>query len=180
MKTLLFILCCLPLLSGCNGLFNAYNKRDVIRSDLASDNAHSVQLGALSVTSQRRMILANMRSGDFCAEPPPEAVDNITSSINAALRSSLESDVSARSLDTTMKEKSSQNINQLYRRVHTLQLFRDAAFHYCVDAVNSSNHRQNKDYVSYASKLDNVLSKLIPVLEHEITLYYKKHTIDDH
>ncbi|MCB1690986.1 MAG: hypothetical protein KDI33_20995 [Halioglobus sp.] len=159
----------LILVSGCASTIEAFYNRQVVEDQLITDNpAHAHEIGTLAVTAQRRLIIANLNTGNFCSEPPPEAVDSVTSAIAAALTADISSkkDVSAE-----IASNFARHVNQLYKRSHTVQLFRDASFYLCVDAVNSSNG-SNGYYIPYQQSVTNMVSQLLPVLQLEISAYY--------
>lgn len=156
-------------LTGCAESINAFYNRDVIEDTLINEDNAEMALGTLSVTAQRRIIVANMISGNFCAEPPPEAADTITTAIATALQANIDAD---KTVNAELAANFSKHVNQLYRRTHTVQLFRDAAFYYCVDAVNSSNGAKGS-YQAYSTHLNTTVNALVKSLDKEVALYYK-------
>lgn len=82
MKTFL-IACLVVLLPGCASTMNAFFSRAVVEDNV--DGA----VGVLSTTAARRMVVVSLTGenrGKFCAEPPPDVSDNITASLDAALK----------------------------------------------------------------------------------------------
>ena len=169
MKTFLFI--SIFLLSGCASLLDSFYNRDVVQDYLRAETIEPEhEVGTLAVTAQRRLIIANLETGKFCSEPPPEAADSVTSAIAAALSANISDE---KSLNAELASNFARHVNQLYKRTHTVQLFRDAAYHMCVDSVNSTD---GKPSTSYKKEIEELVKNLLPVLEHEITLYYKTET----
>ncbi|WP_045406602.1 hypothetical protein [Vibrio jasicida] len=153
-------------LMGCSSTLDSFYNRDVIEDSMKGNDT---QISALSVTSSRRVIIANMDSGHFCAEPPPETTDNVKAIVEAAL----EAKVQSAKIDTTtdvsteLKDDFTKTVKQLFQRSQTIQLYRDVAFYYCVDAINNST---KTEYNPYSDKLDIHLPKFIELMKKELTL----------
>jgi hypothetical protein len=152
------------LLAGCASLIDPFYNRQVIEDDLQSESA---TFGTLAVTAERRIVVANLDNGTFCSEPPPEAAGSITNAIASTLSANVaeEGDV-----DAELASNFARHVNQLYTRAHTVQMFRDASFHLCVDAVNVGDGQGS--YVSYQQSVMNLVKELKPVLEKEVDSYY--------
>src|SRR5687767_13870021 len=79
-------------LSACGTRFlSSRAKNPVVEDYLSASMFDKAKYGTLSTTAGRRIVLVHMESGKFCAEPPPDAAENVSSSIAAALSASLPS-----------------------------------------------------------------------------------------
>ena len=178
----------LTLVAGCASTLDSFFDRPVVQDyllqrDGTGEDNHRIQIGTLAVTAQRRLIVGNLTTGAFCTEPPPEAADSVVKAITAALKTK---STQGKTANAEMASNLARHVNQLYRRSHTVQLFRDAAFYLCVDSVNEANYanRENSDQEesterslsrqndSYATSVQKIVQMLIPVLQEEIDLYY--------
>lgn len=85
--------------------------------------------------ANRRVAILNIISGQICVEPPPEAANTISEAFTALF----EADVKDKgNLASSLSQSVTQNISQLYRRSQTVQLYRDAVFSLCQNALNGS------------------------------------------
>lgn len=154
-------------LSGCGLSMFAGQKTPVIEDKVGNWPHH--QVGTLAVTTDRRVVLVRLQedspggAGRFCAEPPPDAGQNITNALAAML------DVSAEKIDATIKAQLAttfaSNFQALVKRSQGLQLYRDAMYNLC---QNYLNHGVDKTQVQKLS--DDILDKTIKLIEHELTL----------
>jgi len=172
-------------LAGCAGTMEAFYGRPVTEDQLITDDTGEQELGTLSVTAQRRVIVGNLKTGQFCSEPPPEAADEVTTALAAALSANIAAD---KTVNAELASNFARHVNQLYKRSHTVQILRDASFHLCVDAVNSGASYSTKradgavaksqgEYQSYKSSVVDLVKSLIPSLDKEVELYYKTETV---
>ena len=166
MKNILFLIGIILFLSGCSNAIESFHNRPVVEDKLKGTDGQLI--GTLAVTSQRRLIIANLKTGGFCSEPPPETVDSITTAIAAALKANIDD---KKNVNVELASNFARNVNQLYKRTHTVQLFRDAAFYLCVDSVNSANGKADS-YVPYKDSIVDMVKVLKPTLDKEISLYY--------
>lgn len=168
------------LLAGCANTMHAFFDRPVTEDQLITDGNEAQELGTLSVTAQRRLIVGNLKTGHFCSEPPPEAADEVTSAVAAALSTNLSID---KSVNAEFASNFAKHVNQLYKRAHTVQMFRDASFHLCVDAVNSAavSFTQEQEtittrkinYQPYKAEVVDLVKSLLPSLDKEVAAYYQ-------
>jgi len=155
------------LMTGCASTIESFYNRQVVEDQLISDDDNQ-EIGTLAVTAQRRLIIVNLKTGNFCSEPPPETADSITTALAAALKANIAAD---KNVSAELASNFARHVNQLYKRAHTIQLFRDAAFYLCVNSVNSKNG-ENGDYESYKENIHDMVKLLKPSLDEEIKLYY--------
>ena len=166
-KALTQMIMILMMLTGCSSTIDSFYNRHVVEDKLEQDTIQNNEIGTLSVTAQRRLIIGNLKSGNFCSEPPPEVADTVTSALAAALNANISSD---KKISAELASNFARHVNQLYRRAHTVQLFRDASYHLCVNAVNTSN---GQPYESYKQDLVQMISDLKGVLKEEVKQYYE-------
>ena len=142
----LFMFLIVVFLTACAGrpvVMRGYDK------DLVSE------IGVYSTDSTRRVIMANLDDGTFCAEPPPETQLETNSSFRLLLEAAIDSDS-----DTARVEafrSLSVVANQLYKRSHSVQLYRDASYYLCQAYLNGAI---NADYPVAKAKLDSLKKDL--------------------
>nr|VFK78380.1 MAG: hypothetical protein BECKSD772D_GA0070982_101324 [Candidatus Kentron sp. SD] len=161
------------LLTGCA----AISELPVIENEMATNTFISVgeqEIGTLAITAQRRLIIANMKTGHFCSEPPPEAADSIATALTAALQANAERNGAP---NAEFARNFATHVSRLYKRSHTVQLFRDTSFQLCVNALNEASEtngmNQQSNYRSYRDAVMEIVKALSSVLEQEIKAYYE-------
>ena len=163
----------LLITGGCASTIDAFSNRQVVEDQLITDDTGDQEIGTLAITAQRRLVVANLKTGHFCSEPPPESADTVISALSAALSANMKSN---ENVNAEFASNFARHVNQLYKRAHTVQLFRDAAFHLCVDAVNDSSfvgeRPKNATYESYKEAIEGMVENLAPSLDKEVALYY--------
>lgn len=156
--------------TGCASTIESFYNRQVVQDQLSAETANGgKEIGTLAVTAQRRLIVANLNTGNFCSEPPPEAADSISTAIAAALKANISED---KDVNAELASNFARHVNNLYKRAHTVQLFRDATYHLCVNAVNSANGT-NGSYDSYKSEVSYMVKQILPILNNEVKAYYE-------
>lgn len=150
-------------LSGCGLSMFASQKSPVVEDNVGK------QVGTLAITTDRRVVLVRLQgdseggAGRFCAEPPPDAGQNITNALAAML------DVSAEKIDATIKAQLAttfaSNFQAFVKRSQGLQLYRDAMYNLC---QNYLNHGIEAADVQKLSK--EILENSVKLIEHELTL----------
>jgi len=169
MKKIIFAFVLMFLVTGCASTLESFYNRPVVEDKLVYGKTGEQEIGTLSVTAQRRLVVANLKTGNFCSEPPPEAADSITTAIAAALKVNISAD---KNVSAELASNFARHVNQLYKRTHTVQLFRDASYHLCVNAVNSSNG-DNGSYEPYKTEVINMVTAILPSLDMEVKAYYE-------
>lgn len=167
MKIAALLIVVMSFMTGCASTIESFYNRQVVEDQLIAKDGNQ-EIGTLAVTAQRRLIVGNLKTGSFCSEPPPEVADSITTAIAAALKANITAD---KTVSAELASNFARHVNQLYKRAHTVQIFRDASYHLCVNAVNSSNGKDNK-YDSYKSEVTTLVEKILPILEVEVKAYY--------
>lgn len=101
----------------------------------SADSSVSSHFAMAATDANRRVAILNIISGQICVEPPPEAANTISEAFTALF----EADVKDKgNLASSLSQSVTQNISQLYRRSQTVQLYRDAVFSLCQNALNGS------------------------------------------
>lgn len=169
MKKIALVLSLPIFMTGCASTIESFYNRQVVEDQLITDDTGEQEIGTLAVTAQRRLIVGNLKTGNFCSEPPPEVADSITTAIAAALKANISAD---KNVSAELASNFARHVNQLYKRAHTVQLFRDASYHLCVNSVNSANGR-NGSYESYRTDVTDMVKNMLPYLEKEVKAYYE-------
>lgn len=123
---LLFLLLALMTIQGCSGVVTM----EGYEPDRISE------IGIYAVDSSKRVIMADMDNGRFCAEPPPETQMESESSFRMLLEAAIDttSDTGKIEAYRALSEKA----KQLYRRSHSVQMYRDASYYLCQSYVNGA------------------------------------------
>lgn len=123
---LLFLLLALLTIQGCSGVVTM----EGYEADRISE------IGIYAVDSSKRVIMADMDRGRFCAEPPPETHMESESSFRMLLQAAIDtkSDTGKIEAYRALSEKA----KQLYRRSHSVQMYRDASYYLCQSYVNGA------------------------------------------
>lgn len=149
--------------SGCGLSMFAGQKSPVIEDNV------SKQVGTLAITTDRRVVLVRLQgdtnsgAGRFCAEPPPDAGQNITNALAALL------DVSAEKIDTTIKAQLAttfaSNFQAFVKRSQGLQLYRDAMYNLCQNYLNLGVDKADLKGIS-----KEILETSFKLIEQELKL----------
>lgn len=126
------------------------------------------QVGTLGVTADRRIVIVRLHNdsagaGRFCAEPPPDAGQNVASALTTLLN------VSSDKLDTNLKAELAKslasNFQAFVKRSQGLQLYRDAMYNLCQSSLN-----QALDKAEVKSISAEYFQKAVDLIKHELTL----------
>lgn len=125
-------------------------------------------LGVIATTAQRRVIVVNHK-GLFCAEPSPDATDNLISNVTASLEASFKDPTGKNASLAANAAKSLLSEAQfLIQRTQGLQLFRDGSFSLCIMHANG-NLTQEK----YLEKQQKLLEQCSALIKEELILTAK-------
>lgn len=110
---------------------------------------HSGNLGTLATLAQRRMVITKKiyknekrelgiwhgghYESKFCAEPPPDAVDDLVSTIKLTLNASNNQDIGVK---TEVANALKTVAKSLFKRSQGIQFFRDATYTLCQASLN--------------------------------------------
>lgn len=121
-------------------------------------------VGTLATTAERRIVLVNLKNGDFCAEPSPDVAEAINGSIRAATEASANtsSGVDAK-VSGEVARQLATSIGSSFLRTQGIQLFRDGSFALCQARMNN-----NIDKTDYAQKLDRLLNLSVELIKLEL------------
>lgn len=122
-----------------------------------------MRIGTLATVAQRRLAYVRFTDGKFCAEPSPDAVDNLSATLSAALSTDTKSVGAAANIAASMASYA----KQLLYRSQGLQLYRDGMFALCNAHLNglidqASFLKVQDDLLKTADKL---ITAEIPVLK---------------
>jgi hypothetical protein len=155
MKRLITLGLTVVVMGGCS-VFNP-SSVPVIEDKVGNGNigGKDRRVGTLATVAQRRLALIRFEDGKFCAEPPPDAVDNISQTLSTALSGS--------SGPTTVGAQVAASIatvaKQLFYRSQGLQLYRDGMFSLCNAYLNGAVDEPT--YLKQQDKLLDVVKMLI-------------------
>lgn len=156
-NSLVVLFSLLPLLPGCTVL-GGQSYKHVIEDKTGSTGADGIdhRVGTLALVAERRMALVKFSDGTFCSEPPPDAVDSLSSAVTAALSGQ---STHTSSLSANATASLSSYAKQLFYRSQGLQLYRDGAFALCTLSLNRKI--SNEVLVAEFDKLLTITSNLI-------------------
>lgn len=115
-----------------------------------SSNESRKTVGILATTPERRMVLVKMPEELFCAEPSPDAADNVSQAISAALEASVSGKLDSAKIGVANSVATS--VRQLFMRSQGIQLFRDGNFMLC-NAYLNGIIKDKEDYINQQNKL---------------------------
>ncbi|MEM5546405.1 hypothetical protein [Pseudoalteromonas fuliginea] len=147
-------------LAGCS-YFTPPRENPMLTNKLELDEDKQSGFAISATDANRRVAILNLKSGQVCVEPPPEAANTISEAFTALFEAKVEdkADIAA-----SLSKSISQNITQLYRRTQTVQLFRDSVFALCQNAVNGQLNidKETKARISpeLISKVNNNLKAI--------------------
>lgn len=119
------------------------------------DDGKSHKVGTIATVAQRRLAIVKYDDGKFCAEPPPDAVDNVSSAIAAAASLGAK----GTQAEAELANNFASNAVELGYRSQGLQLYRDAMFALCNEHVNGAI--SNGDLRAMHTEILTVANKLI-------------------
>lgn len=146
MQKLISLALAIVMFGGCAHLESDQFK-PVVEDKVGSKNVDSndKRVGTLATVAQRRLALIRFEDGRFCAEPPPDATDNISSSLSAAVSGGTQNITAGAQLASAFATLA----KQLFYRSQGIQLYRDGMFALCNaylnKAVDEPTFRQKHD-----------------------------------
>jgi len=156
------LLATLLLLGGCEGSLSHLIQRKQVEPS-ASD-----QPLIYTLDDRRRVAFGRVDRQQFCAEPPATATEQMTQILAAAIR--------RQPGGASDSAAEAAQIEQIYQRAHSLQLFRDAAFFLCINALNQAPGSATS-YQRYEQSVSNLIEQLRAPLQEEIRLYYQVESV---
>ena len=152
-KKLLLIV---PLLlsTGCASSLHEFHNRAVVEDNIED------AVGTLSLNAQRRTVIVALdgeNRGKFCAEPPPDVAESVTTSLEAALKATIketDTDVSG-----SLKDTLETQITVLGERTTILDVYRTGTYALCQYHLNGAMGAKELQE-SFDSLTQQVLDKM--------------------
>ena len=115
----------------------------------------------LAVTAERRVIMFNDEKKRYCAEPPPDVAQNISSALRIA------ADATGKGIDAGAQLSKAMGISvqRLMNRSQGLQLYRDGMYFLCQGFMNGVVND-----TEFATKSNSLLQTAHELIKHEITV----------
>ena len=158
-------------MEGC-ALFSYPSWVPVVEDNLGSGRfvGEDKRVGTLATVAQRRLALIKFGDGRFCAEPPPDVADSVSSAISAAFaggNGKIE-------INGQMASNFSTAAKQIFYRSQGLQLYRDGMFSLCTaylnKAITEDEFKQNhKDLLTIAADLIKIELPLLKDIKADTT-----------
>jgi len=162
MKKIIFCLLTL-ILCSCATKDTPIIEKHVLVSNLES--GQTKYLNVIATTAQRRVLIINSE-GNYCAEPSPDAADNLLSHITASLKASADSGEGPKAELLANAARSIMSDAQfLIERTQGLQLFRDGSFALCTMHANGAITSQK-----YLEKMENLTKTSASLIAQELPL----------
>jgi len=126
-----------------------------------------------SLTAERRMVVLRTTKNDsgkgsdtrYCAEPPPDVAESLTSALRIALEANLKQQSQGEAAGKVDIEKFlSTDVIQLYQRAHAVQYMRDGLAALCQAYLNGALTSED-----YKCELQKHMAKSAELLQAEIT-----------
>jgi hypothetical protein len=161
MKHVVAAVLTLALLQGC-ALFSTPPSKPIVEDKIGVEDAKSSdkRIGTLATVAQRRLMVVKFSDGRFCAEPPPDAADNVSANLSAALAGGVHSPAGPSVNASAQLAGALASIaKQIFYRSQGLQLYRDGMFSLCsayLNGVMSPSEFKDKQLV-----LLNIVKDLI-------------------
>jgi hypothetical protein len=144
-------------LTGCGlGLFAEPKTNPVIEDKVGHTGSWPV--GTLAMTAERRVVLVGINPdnketfGRFCSEPPPDAAENISSSLALAVQAAVKTPEAEGSGRLELAKQLATTVQSLFHRSQGLQLYRDGLYNLCMAWVNGVV-KDEKDFTTRADAL---------------------------
>ncbi|MDP1990181.1 MAG: hypothetical protein Q8K00_04090 [Syntrophales bacterium] len=121
-------------------------------------------VGTLATTAERRIVLVKIAKKDpkfgyFCAEPPPDAAENIANSLALAVEAIAKTPEVEASGRVELTKQLVTNVQSLFHRSQGLQLYRDGMYNLCQNYLNDLICKD--EFNKSADKLLEMSNKLI-------------------
>lgn len=117
----------------------------------------------LAVTSERRVIMFNDAKNRYCAEPPPDVAQNISSALSFGVKATagkLPADVEAE-----YTKALAVAAQRLMNRSQGLQLYRDGMYYLCQAFIN-----EGVSVDGFVKQSESLLKTSEDLIRHEITI----------
>ncbi len=133
MKIKMLVICFVVFLTGCASSIKSFYDRAVVEDSVGNT------LGTLSITAARRMALVKLEGpnrGKFCAEPPPDVSENVSTMLDSAIKAKL-AELPA-DIDASLKDTLKVEAVVLAKRTALLDVYRTGAYSLCQYNLNGA------------------------------------------
>ncbi|XPV69628.1 MAG: hypothetical protein ACNI25_03435 [Halarcobacter sp.] len=158
-----FIVVFVVIFQGC-----AYSGNQIVEDSVGANRdsvlgKYESGVGTLAVTSDRRMVVVNMKNSEFCAEPEPLTASSFTSKLEALLDATVKDDVDAK---VEFMREYNTVISQLFKSSQGLRFAQILQYNLCQAARNKDidDKTSFEDIFKYISRL----SKDIIIAENNV------------
>ena len=158
------------IFSGCS-LFTRPLEKPVIEEKLNSSIFSDADVGTLSLTPERRIVLVNFANKRFCAEAPTEIGIDLSSLINATANVKTPEGIKA-GIEAINAATSSNSI--LNKRTQGMQLFLANAYFLCQMYMNNAIEAEELIRLQLET-----LNSIGPLIENEIQFMYNEPKIQN-
>ena len=136
----LILLFTITFLSGCTSMMQAVNADPTRVNVIGADEKDVVATVSLAANRRTMIVgLAGEGKGTFCAEPPPEVANNITSEVEAALKATVERDgLAGVDAEGNLKDFFKTTVVQLSERTALLDIYRTGTYSLCQYHLNGA------------------------------------------
>jgi hypothetical protein len=153
------------LVSGC-ALFTPRIEDPVITDNLGPQFGYSIA-SSLATTADRRIVLVRTRTspdgvgkaGTFCAEPSPDAAENIASKVATAIEASVKTVKAEGEGKIDFARELATSFESLFHRTQGLQFYRDSLFNLCQGLLNAT--LTPEQYIDHLREVRALATKLI-------------------
>lgn len=166
MRTL-FLLFLAAALSGC-AMFTSPKEQPVIE-DRATNWFNIEKIGVLSTTAERREVIFKFPNNQFCAEPPPDVAEALSSNLTLLLKGSASNTAKAGEVTAQLEAAKSlaTSIRPLFRRSQGAQFLRDGLFNLCQAYLNGAICKEQyvELYRELLTKSQCLITREIPLMQ---------------
>ena len=161
----LFLIFLAVALSGC-AIFTSPKEQPVIE-DRSSNWFNMEKVGVLSTTAERREVIFKFPGNKFCAEPPPDVAEALSSNLTMLLQGSASNTATAGEVTARLEAAKTlaTSIRPLFRRSQGSQFLRDGLFHLCQAYLNDAIDKEQ-----YVAMYQDLLTRSQCLIEREIPL----------
>jgi hypothetical protein len=153
MIRLLLTVCVLFLTSGCASSLHEFHNRAVVEDNISD------AVGTLSLNAQRRTVIVGLHGinrGKFCAEPPPDVAESVTTELDAKLKAEIAKIET--NIEGGINDKLITQITVLAERTAILDIFRTGTYALCQYHLNGAIKDNEMKHI-FEELTQNVLAK---------------------
>ena len=160
------LLVAISILAPACALFTPRIEDPVITDNLGPQFGYSIA-STLATTADRRIVLVRTRvspdskqqPGTFCAEPSPDAAENIASRVATAIEASVKTVKAEGEAKLDVARELATSFESLFHRTQGLQFYRDSLFNLCQALLNDTLTRD--EYVAHLKEVRTIATTLI-------------------